>query len=415
MYFLRKIFSPCFLILSILVLFYTFYRSEYVWQGTNRDNFLIYYIISIILICLSLVSYNKKIKDYLIISFLIFGICFYGFEIYLIQTDSDKDRYEEYKKNLDIYKSVSVKFSPYKSLKYNPEFLPLSGISNSRTVSCNENGYYMIYDSDRYGFNNPDYEWDKSEVEYLLIGDSFTHGFCVNRPDDISSVLRNLSNKSVINLGYGANGPLLTYASLREFYKKKTNKIIWLYYEGNDLDGLQIELKNKLLLKYYKDQSFSQDLKNNQNLTNSILRKKIEYSAKKYSLKNQIVRLITLVSTRTFIKGNLKNNIINKQERNYDNFKKILQLKKIFAEKNQSQLYFVYLPTFKRYKETYNNTDYKMVKSIVKKLEVPFIDIHRQIFLKQKDPLSLFPSRSKGHYTAKGYKKVAQTIYLLTN
>ncbi len=95
--------------------------------------------------------------------------------------------------------------------------------------------------------------------------------------------------------------------------------------------------------------------------------------------------------------------------------KKILQLKKIFAEKNQSQLYFVYLPTFKRYKETYNNTDYKMVKSIVKKLEVPFIDIHRQIFLKQKDPLSLFPSRSKGHYTAKGYKKVAQTIYLLTN
>ena len=58
------------------------------------------------------------------------------------------------------------------------------------------------------------------EIEYLLVEDSFTHGACVNRPDDIASVLRKLTNKTVLNLGYGGNGPLLQYAGLREYLNK---------------------------------------------------------------------------------------------------------------------------------------------------------------------------------------------------
>ena len=96
---------------------------------------------------------------------------------------------------------------------------PLSGISNKLTIFCNETGYWSVYQSDRYGFNNPDEEWDNKEIEYLLIGDSLVDGACVNRPHDIASVLRTLSNKSVLNLGYGGNGPLLEYATLREYFK----------------------------------------------------------------------------------------------------------------------------------------------------------------------------------------------------
>ena len=44
------------------------------------------------------------------------------------------------------------------------EIFPLSGASNSMTVHCNENGYFSTYLSDRYGFNNPDKEWDKKLV-----------------------------------------------------------------------------------------------------------------------------------------------------------------------------------------------------------------------------------------------------------
>ena len=100
----------------------------------------------------------------------------------------------------------------------------LSGISNSKTIFCNESGRYSIYKSDRYGFNNPDKEWDKEEVEYLLVGDSSTQGSCVNRPNDIGSVLRTISNKSVLNLGYRGNGPLTEYATLREYLSPKVKK-----------------------------------------------------------------------------------------------------------------------------------------------------------------------------------------------
>ena len=39
------------------------------------------------------------------------------------------------------------------------------------------------------GFNNPDNEWDKKQIDfYVLVGDSFKgyHGACVNRPYDIA-------------------------------------------------------------------------------------------------------------------------------------------------------------------------------------------------------------------------------------
>ena len=50
----------------------------------------------------------------------------------------------------------------------NFKFAPLSGIANRKTIHCNENGYYSIYQSDRYGFNNPDKEWDQKDIEFLL-------------------------------------------------------------------------------------------------------------------------------------------------------------------------------------------------------------------------------------------------------
>ena len=153
---------------------------------------------------------------------------------------------------------------------------PLSGLSNSETIYCNENGYYSIYQSDRYGFNNPDNEWDKKEIEYLLVGDSFTHGACVNRPNDISSVLRNLSKKSVLNLGMGGNGPLIEYATLREYLDTNVKKVLWIYYEGNDLANLENEKTNDILINYLKDLNFTQNLKLKQNDIDTLLSNLIE-------------------------------------------------------------------------------------------------------------------------------------------
>ena len=52
----------------------------------------------------------------------------------------------------------------------NDNIFPLSGFSNTKTIFCNENGYFSIFESDRYGFNNPDEQWDSKEISYLFIG-----------------------------------------------------------------------------------------------------------------------------------------------------------------------------------------------------------------------------------------------------
>ena len=73
----------------------------------------------------------------------------------------------------------------------------------------------------------------------------------------------------------------------------------------------------------------------------------------------------------------------------------------------------MYLPEYRHYKINYDKTNYNLVKNIVTELNIPFIDIHKEVFEKEKNPLKLFPFELPGHYNAEGYKKVAETIYKL--
>ena len=283
-----KIFHRLIIAFSLLILCYTFYKSEIHWQGTLRNKYLFYYILSFILIFFSIILFflSKEIKIYITIIFLSILFTVYSYEGYLVLKENN---IENFKKKLFLSKT-GMKFDTrkldevYKDLKKidnntvfksypkwslnddNKEYFPLSGKSLSKTIFCNENGYYSIYESDRYGFNNPDTEWDANKIEYLLLGDSFTHGACVNRPNDIASVLRKLSGSSAINLGMRGNGPLIELASLKEYLTNNTKKIIWIYFEGNDLTDLKYELENKLLLKYLSDDEFRQNLSSKQSL-----------------------------------------------------------------------------------------------------------------------------------------------------
>ena len=77
---------------------------------------------------------------------------------------------------------------------------------------------------------------------------------CVNRP--MIYLPYELSNKSVLNLGYGGNGPLIEYATLREYLSSNV-KVIWIYFEGNDLNDLNNEIKNKILNSYMSNSNYT--------------------------------------------------------------------------------------------------------------------------------------------------------------
>ena len=131
----------------------------------------------------------KIIKIYLIIIIISILSGFYFFEFFLLNNFHKKTIYKEYEKKtgkkyderkkaevfMDLKKNnpkVVVDMPPFMWVD-NDSLMPLSGISNSYTIFCNENGYYNNYLSDRYGFNNPDEQWDKKEIDFVLVGDSF--------------------------------------------------------------------------------------------------------------------------------------------------------------------------------------------------------------------------------------------------
>ncbi len=433
MNFSKNYFSIFCLAFSLIIFIYLLYRSEIFWNGSRRYYYLNYQLISFLSIIFSIFTFflKRKLKEYLIV-ILISGIfSFYISELYLTKKEEkiyknlskikihEKEIGYDYDNRtlLEVFEdskkeneNITIRVYPNLHLDDQNEILPLSGISDIKTIFCNENGFFSTYLSDRYGFNNPDYEWDKKEIDYLLIGDSYVHGACVNRPNDVSSQIRKISKKSVLNLGYGGNGPLLEYATLREYYNQKAKRVIWVYYEGNDLDDLNYELTNSKLLKYINDKNYSQNLNLKQKKIDLIAKNKILEENK--VTKFEIDKFVKLFYLRQFFFPAK----VQKQKAPYVEFEKITKLIRDFTLKNDMELYFVYLPDIKqRYVNNYIDPNYSFIKGIVKKLNINFIDIDEQLFKKTQDPLDFIPFRLFGHLNSKGYEELAKTIIKLTS
>ena len=434
---ITKYFSRLLLITSLLLIFYIFYKSEIIWDGNSREYYKSYFIFSIIIFVISLVSFfiNERIKIYLIISTVSLIVAIYSFEIYITFQNNflTKPAYVQLKKAAKIYNNntgkkfdlrdrkkiledelkkkspVTLTITPAWHLdKGNLKILPLAGISKILTINCNENGYYSKYISDRYGFNNPDNEWEKTDFEYLVLGDSFIHGDCVNRPQDIPSQLRlKTNNAGVLNLGYGANGPLFELATLVEYIRPNTSKILWVFTD-NDLSNLNNEIENNILIKYLENDNFTQNLINKQIEIDFFLKNILKQNLKKGigEGKFEFDKFIKFYNTRLiFSKYTFK----IKPE-----FSKILFLAKQIATKNKSDLYFVYLPQYQNYQFNYDNDMYLNVIQTVKNLNINLIDLKKEfekLNIKKQD---LFPFDMYGHYTEYGYKTISDIIYNMT-
>ena len=276
------------------------------------------------------------------------------------------------------------------------KILTFSGVSFAKTIMCNENGYYSIYDSDRFGFNNPDDQWDQ-DLDFLLIGDSFVNGACVNRPNDIGSNLRKF-NLNGLNLGVVGNGPLSNFAVLREYYLQSKN-IIFFFYEGNDLKNLKNEINDKYLSNYLIDKNFYQNLRSKQRIIDDMTIERINKELVKDNKKSEIDYYELILKTLKLY--NFRKLIFGSQE---PTFEKIIISIKNFAELNGSNFYFVYLPDYYTVKTNFKGVDYFRIKKLLKKLNIKFIDINEKVFQKELNPVIYFPFEQNGHYNEEGYK-----------
>ena len=85
MKFIKINFIKIIFVLSLILLLNTYYKSEIYWNGKIFDQYLLYYIISIILLFFSLIYFfiKQKLKVYLTISIISFLFSLYLYEIYI--------------------------------------------------------------------------------------------------------------------------------------------------------------------------------------------------------------------------------------------------------------------------------------------------------------------------------------------
>ena len=406
------IFKLIILLICVSVFCYLLYRDIVFHDNELSSYYFKYHIISSLLIFCSLIFFFLKNEIFfnfitVIISLI---VTFFLIEIYLffIQSKFDTNQQIEYlisdKNNQNLKSAIMPGKFFYEDLKIKP----LSGLASVNTVYCNESGYFSKYFSDQYGFNNPKDAWGK-ENDVILIGDSFVHGAFVKEKDSIAGNLRGKNKNTVINLSYKGNGPLIKFATLKEYLDKaKPKKVLWFYFEGNDLYELTDELQNKTLKEYLKEDQFTQNLSSKQSKIDKMIMnelKQLEKKSFKKFLKLNTIRSLTIEKATEYPDWEQK--ISNE-------FFEIMKKTKNILERRNIEFYFIYLPEYDRYSKNIgsdkNYNDYEKVIQKISNLKIEIIDIHEEVFKEYSDPLALFPFRSDGHYNEIGYTLIGKKI-----
>ena len=453
---LTGLISWFFLTASILAFVYTYYRAELIYSGQLNEHYFKYYLASltgVVFWCVVL-RLGKEVRANIVTFVISLAVGLYGIEgaltFWEIQQTSKR---AEMAANLGVEYDERTKLEVVKDLMLKgvgavpsihpssliglleagtnregiEDLFPLGGISNKITVLDKETGKWVVFKSDRHGFNNPDGQWDEPNIEWVLTGDSFIQGYGSEPGEDIAGQIRNITNNDAISLGMGGNGPLAELAALLEYgTSTKSKKILWTYFEGNDLLNDLSREKDSPLLKRYLENGFSQNLINRQQEVDSVLAK---YSAKaQIEAQDREQEKTTLIYKARWIKFQAIQNLIFSRsyrtfmgtgfnsglEVNIDPlFSKILAKAKTSTEAWGGKLYFIYLPEYSRYKNITAHHQYRKkseVIAVVKELGIPIIDIHQEVFSAHPDPISLFPLRLSGHYNKKGNQEVARVI-----
>lgn len=415
--------SIFFCILIVIYATYRIFNPLYDFNAENKGvkSFYINTILSSIIIATlfgyGLKIFSKNLKVNLSLLFFSLGITVYGFEIYLTFHHNESTRMKILNELRDSGVDAYPNTYPYLFFKSNglattnDRIYPLGGISNITTIFNNESGYYPIIKTDEHGFNNPKGLYIENKVDIMLIGDSFTEGEAVHPDENISAVLRE-SGFNTISVGKGGNGPLIELATLKEFAEPLKPKIIlWLYFV-NDLSDLTNEMESSFLKKYLNEYDYSQNLISRQEEIDDVLinyipaewkklKEKAEEKRKNPIKLNKIRSMFNLTPTSTSpISTPISLSI----------FRDILKKSKQITSNWGGTIYFVYLPAFERYLTSHEHQNHDVVMQTINQLNISIIDIHSKVFEPHPDPLSLFPFRANGHYTAEGYRLIAKTI-----
>jgi hypothetical protein len=334
------------------------------------------------------------------------------------------------KKNID--KDVYLNFGPYKLIdKKKNSFLPLSGYKNSVIILCiDENNKPVYYISDKNGFNNKDINYIN---DFLLIGDSYVHGMCVNTKDNLNSQFEKFLIKTT-SLGVGGNGPLLEFATFKEYEEDYNyNDLILFITPSNDFKDLSNERNNKILMNYLNDSNFKQNIKKPENelkkeimLNNFFGNKTHRFFNDFFSVYHFNLKQLGNSLEKIFKKEHINNNYDYLKDESLDRlFFQILKEFDKFAKNREKKFYVVFNslnPDFlfpktndaKKLKDLLLGNKLKKIKKYLNQENISFIDYNEYILKNyDKNNVSTIFKKIDGHwdhYTEIGFFRLAEQI-----
>lgn len=364
---------------------------------------------------------NKRFLIYVNLLILFILIFFINFILFLTNPSNplDGQKFKFITKN--NYKPA---VAPITFLKSEIEILPLSGLSNEKTVTANENGYWGIFESDEFGFNNKKGQHENilntNNKKLIFLGDSMTQGSAVHQNETFVNIINDNKDFTTLNLAYGGNGFLLSLATYMEYGKHiKNSNVIFCFYEGNDFYEYEMEEKNNVILKKYFNKNYSQNLKDKNIIKDDLVRKKILQEKKMFLQKNKFKDKMIYYYSEIIKMNNLRKRIglvNNKKEiyaynnENFIVFEKILDQYQEIVSENDSSFTFIYIPSREHFYigNPYHN-NYEKIIRILKQKKINYIDLYKEMKNSQ-NPLDFFPKKIMRHFSAEGHKKLSKII-----
>lgn len=302
------------------------------------------------------------------------------------------------------------------------EFLPLAvGKADRRTVACNENGRWLVYDSDERGFRNPKGLWSGRPIDIALLGDSYGLGSCEDDGNDIAGPLRRRF-PATLNLSASGGGGLSMLAYLNEYLiHLRPRHVFWLFFEGNDMQNIAEDTRMGLLRRYLEEPSFSLGLMDKQAQIDMAYDGLIEafLAAGGRSAKSKQERGSSLMFLGPLRKAldmpplTAQWTRADVEDLQFEPLEAALRRMKAGVEAWDGKLTLVYLPAWSRGRDQSKvrplfETIHRNLHGIVERNDIAMIDLVPD-FAAQPKPESLV-SYPSSHYSHLGYKLVADRI-----
>ena len=377
------------------------------------------------------------------------GLYFVSFGIYLFKaapywSTDNRNRYEvimdlraEGKDAWPIASPGNYIEDPHIPFKQK-NILPLTSISNATIAYCNESGEYLVYQSDEYGYRNPQNIWPDTQtpLDIVIVGDSFSQGACVQDGQDVASHLRKYMPRTV-TMGFGGSSAMISYAQVKEATQQYPVKhLIWMVYEGNDLEELlNREMHNPILNQYLKQadftqRSFAQHAKLETQYRAYVSERMDEYKKRGYidrhaheiisfSIRDLLLlkhlREAAAAYTHKSSKRALQPIARFQEEGVYQLYDSIVRAMKEHLDLHGVSLTVVYLPSWKHLHVPHESDQeiYRILTKTFLDHDVELIDIY-EIFRAHPDSKSLFYYPSS-HYNVQGYQLVADSLLAAIN